>query len=96
MQQGPDYKQLYEQQSLLVEAMQQKLASVTHQVAELQRLVFGSKTEKFIPSVLETSTQLELDMPVEQPAKPAPPKYSRSPTADSSKRQTPTASIRYV
>ena len=77
MQQGPDYKQLYEQQSLLVEALQHKLASLTHQVVELQRLIFGSKTEKFIPSVLEASTQLNLDMPVEEPVKPAPPKVQQ-------------------
>ncbi len=73
MEQGPDYKHLYEQQSLEVLELRQTVASLSHQLTEIKRLIYGSKTEKFIPADDTQSTQLNLDMPVTEPvSKPAP------------------------
>jgi transposase len=42
-----DYKQLYEQQVKHAEALQLQLSQLTHQLQELQRLIFGSRHERF-------------------------------------------------
>jgi hypothetical protein len=44
-----DYKQLYEEQVRHSEALQVQLAGLTHQLKELQRLIFGSRHERFTP-----------------------------------------------
>ena len=49
-----DYKTLYEETSL-------KLAALQHELANLKRLIFGSKNERFIPSN-GTPSQLSLDI----------------------------------
>ena len=52
MQEVTDYKKLYEDQSAEVAELRSKLTSLSHQIQELQRLIFGSKTEKFVPFLL--------------------------------------------
>jgi transposase len=52
-----DYKTLYEENLQLRE----QVATLTHQLKELQRLIYGSKNERFIPSNLSPS-QLSLDI----------------------------------
>src|SRR4051794_5552238 len=60
MQTAVDYKILYEE-SLV------QIASLTHQIKELKRLIFGSKDERFIPSNNHLS-QLSLDIQAEEVA----------------------------
>jgi hypothetical protein len=50
----PDYKALYEQSQLRLLALEQQLA-------QLQKMIFGSKQERFIPADL-SSPQLSLDI----------------------------------
>jgi transposase len=69
----PDYKQLYFQQLTELQQLRQTAASLSHQLAEIKRLIYGSKTEKFIPADDTQSIQLNLDMPVPGPVSlPAP------------------------
>lgn len=55
-----DYKVLYEQSAL-------EIASLKHELANLKRLVFGSKNERFVPSN-SSSLQLSLDIETEEVA----------------------------
>jgi transposase len=55
-----DYKALYDQAQLQIIALQ-------HQLSQLQKLVYGSKTEKFIPAGNHTS-QLALNIQAEEVA----------------------------
>jgi transposase len=55
-----DYKNLYEENLQL----RDQIATLTHQLKELQRLIYGSKNERFIPSNLSPS-QLSLDIKAE-------------------------------
>lgn len=64
MQAAPDYKQLYEAQSVQMAELHSRLSSLSHQLQELQRLVYGSKTEKFVPASAKDDVQLSLDMEV--------------------------------
>jgi hypothetical protein len=41
-----DYKVLYEQQQQLNEEQQLQIASLQHQLNNLQKLIFGSKTDR--------------------------------------------------
>jgi len=54
---APDYKQLYEQSQLRITALEQQL----HQ---LQKMIFGSRQERFVPAS-PTDPQLLLDIPTE-------------------------------
>lgn len=54
---APDYKQLYEQSQLRITALEQQLQ-------QLQKMIFGSRQERFIPSTTGDS-QLSLDIPIE-------------------------------
>ena len=56
-----DYKTLYEQKSQAYDALQIRVAGLQQQLAQLQKMIFGSKHERFIPSNLNTS-QLSLDI----------------------------------
>jgi transposase len=53
----PDYKQMYEQSQLRITALEQQL----HQ---LQKMIFGSRQERFVPTS-PTDPQLLLDIPTE-------------------------------
>ena len=54
---APDYKQMYEQSQLRITALEQQL----HQ---LQKMIFGSRQERFVPTN-PTDPQLLLDIPTE-------------------------------
>src|ERR1700738_5190690 len=54
---APDYKQMYEQSQLRITALEQQL----HQ---LQKMIFGSRQERFIPAT-SSDPQLLLDIPAE-------------------------------
>ena len=55
-----DYKVLYEESTL-------EIASLKHELANLKRLIFGSKNERFVPSN-SSSSQLSLDIEAEEVA----------------------------
>lgn len=58
MQNGaPDYKQLYEQSQLRITALEQQLQ-------QLQKMIFGSRQERFVPAN-SADSQLLLDIPTE-------------------------------
>lgn len=70
MQTATDYKALYEQQLKITEELQLKVAGLTHQFSQLQKMIFGSKHERFVASdpnnILNNgSTQLSLGLDVE-------------------------------
>src|SRR5688572_998969 len=54
---GTDYKSLYEQSQLRITALEQQLA-------QLQKMIFGSRHERFVPADT-TSLQLLLDIQAE-------------------------------
>ncbi len=54
---APDYKQLYEQSQLRITALEQQLQ-------QLQKMIFGSRQERFVPAS-PTDPQLLLDIPTE-------------------------------
>lgn len=53
----PDYKQLYEQSQLRITALEQQLQ-------QLQKMIFGSRQERFVPAT-RNEPQLLLDIPTE-------------------------------
>jgi transposase len=55
-----DYKTLYEESAL-------EVTSLKHEIANLKRLIFGSKNERFLPANV-TPSQLSLDMQAEEVA----------------------------
>jgi transposase len=57
---APDYKQLYEQSQLRITALE-------HQLHQLQKMIFGSRQERFVPST-PSDPQLLLDIPTESVA----------------------------
>ena len=54
---SPDYKELYEQSQLRITALEQQLQ-------QLQKMIFGSRQERFVPTN-PTDPQLLLDIPTE-------------------------------
>ena len=62
-----DYKALYEQAQSLYEQTQLQIVALRYQLSQLQKLVYGSKTEKFIPAGNHTS-QLTLNVQAEEVA----------------------------
>src|SRR4051794_9950194 len=59
--QHTDYKALYEQQSAANKELQLAVASLTHQLHQLQKMIFGSKSERFVPATADAvSAQLSL------------------------------------
>jgi transposase len=54
---APDYKQMYEQSQLRITALEQQLQ-------QLQKMIFGSRQERFVPTS-PTDPQLLLDIPTE-------------------------------
>lgn len=62
-----DYKQLYEQQVALIEkqlqqieAQRDKVTALSAEVAQLRRMIFGVRTERFVPSPDATAAQLQM------------------------------------
>jgi len=62
-----DYKALYEQAQQQNQELQTQLTLLQHQLSQLQKLVYGSKTERFVPAGNNTS-QLSLNMQAEEVA----------------------------
>jgi len=56
-----DYKSLYEVKSKVCDALQLKVLSMEQQLSQLQKMIFGSRHERFIPTDINTS-QLSLDI----------------------------------
>lgn len=50
MQATVDYKQLYEQQLLLIESLKHTVKDLQHQLGQLRTMVFGSRQERFVAS----------------------------------------------
>ena len=44
-----DYKEKYEASLLQIEELQGKLMQLTHQLAQLKRMIFGTKSERYVP-----------------------------------------------
>jgi transposase len=62
-----DYKQLYEQQIVVIEKMTQqldahfdKVATLSAEIAKLRKMIFGVKIERFVPAADVTAAQLQL------------------------------------
>jgi Transposase and inactivated derivatives len=62
-----DYKQLYEQQLVVLEKLTEQLAAhvdkeaaLSAEIARLRRLIFGVKVERFVPSPDATARELQL------------------------------------
>lgn len=62
--QGIDYKSLYEQQKLQNNELQLAVTALQQQLAQLQKMIFGSKHERFVPSDANPS-QLALGIEAE-------------------------------
>lgn len=45
-----DYKSLYEASKLQVEELQGQIMELSHQLAQLKKMIFGSRSERYIPS----------------------------------------------
>ena len=63
----PDYKTLYEQSQSLNQALQLQIIQLQQQLSQLQKMIFGSKQERFIPTDTNTK-QLSLDIQAEEVA----------------------------
>lgn len=62
-----NYKQLYEQQVAVIEkqakqieAHQDRVSALSHEIAQLRRLIFGVRQERFVPSPDATPSDLQL------------------------------------
>lgn len=69
MQPTIDYKQLYEQQIAVMEkqaellvAHSDKITALSAEVAKLRKMIFGVKTERFVPASDATQTDLQLSL----------------------------------
>jgi transposase len=67
METAMDYKVLYEEQKAINEQLNFSMASLQHQVKELQRLLYGSRHERFM-AANNNSSQLSLDIQAEEVA----------------------------
>ena len=59
-----DYKALYEQKSEAYDALQITVTSLQHQLSQLQKMIFGTKHERFVPTGINPS-QLLLNIQAE-------------------------------
>jgi transposase len=60
--QHTNYKALYEQQSAANKELQLAVASLTHQLHQLQKMIFGSKSERFVPAAADTAASAQLSL----------------------------------
>jgi transposase len=60
-----DYKSLYEDAALKLDALQVKYAALEHEVAQLKKMIFGSRHERFIPAA-NNPIQLTLEVQADQ------------------------------
>ncbi len=61
---APDYKVLYEQKAQAYDALALTVISLQQQLTQLQKMIFGSKQERFVPTDT-THPQLSLGIPAE-------------------------------
>jgi transposase len=64
---APDYKLLYEQKSQAFDALEITVTGLQQQLQQLQKMIFGSRHERFIPSSAN-DPQLSLDIKAESTA----------------------------
>jgi transposase len=57
-----DYRTLYEQKADEVAQLNYKIASLTHQLDQLKKMIFGSRHERFVPSVTDDKPNLQLSL----------------------------------
>lgn len=57
-----DYKLLYEQQLPIIAGLEFKVSALTHQLEQLRKMIFGSKSERFIPSTAGVTQGVLFDM----------------------------------
>ena len=62
-----DYKSLYEQKSQAYDTLQITVTGLQQQLAQLQKMIFGSRHERFIPANSNPS-QLQFDIEAQQVA----------------------------
>ena len=55
-----DYKDLYEAQLTLSADLSDKVTALTHELAELKKIIFGTRRERFIPAPEATRKDLQL------------------------------------
>lgn len=60
--QHTNYKALYEQQSAANKELQLAVAALTHQLHQLQKMIFGSKSERFVPAAADTAASAQLSL----------------------------------
>ena len=60
-----DYKTLYQQSESLNQSLQLQVLQLTQQLSQLQKMIFGSKHERFVGADVNPS-QLSLDINAEQ------------------------------
>lgn len=63
---GIDYKSLYEEKSKAFDALQLTVISLQHQLTQLQKMIFGSRHERFVAD--SNPSQLSLDITAEPEA----------------------------
>ena len=64
---GIDYRSLYEQKCAAYAEVQIELIALKQQLAQLQKMIFGSRHERFVPTDINPS-QLSLDIQAEETA----------------------------
>src|SRR5215213_843249 len=62
-----DYKRLYDESQSRYEASQIRIVSLERQLSQLQKMIFGSRHERFVPTD-ENPSQLSLDIVAESVA----------------------------
>lgn len=60
-----DYKELYEEQLTVTAGLSDKLTALTHELAQLKKMIFGSRRERFIPAAEASKAELQLVLGLE-------------------------------
>jgi len=67
-----DYKLLYEAEKAHRQQQEVAMAAMRHELDTLKRLIFGSRSERFVPTQPENPSQLSLGMDMGNSLEPAP------------------------
>ena len=60
-----DYKVLYEQSQVVIEQLQFTVSTLKHELAQVKKIIFGSKHERFVPADNTASHQLSQNLKAE-------------------------------